>query len=64
MSPKLLYKWQKAAQLVLEVVGEERESAPMRQLRAKNRRLQQQLDMLKKPWPVACFRRRLSQPIR
>ena len=48
ISPKLLYKWQKATQPVLEVGGEESESAAMRQLRAENRRLQQERDILKK----------------
>ena len=48
ISPKLLYKWQKAAQPVLEVGDEENESAAMRQLRAENRRLQQERDILKK----------------
>ena len=48
ISPKLLYKWQKAAQPVLEVGSGEGESAAMRQLRAENRRLQQERDILKK----------------
>ena len=48
ISPKLLYKWQKAAQPVLEVGHEESESTAMRQLRAENRRLQQERDILKK----------------
>lgn len=48
ISPKLLYKWQKAAQPVLEVGREESESAAMRQLQAENRRLQQERDILKK----------------
>ena len=48
ISPKLLYKWQKAAQPVLEVGNEESESAAMRQLRAEVRRLQQERDILKK----------------
>ncbi len=48
ISPKLLYKWQKATQPVLEVGAEEIESAAMRQLRAENRRLQQERDILKK----------------
>ena len=48
ISPKLLYKWQKATQPVLAVGGEENESAAMRQLRAENRRLQQERDILKK----------------
>ena len=48
INPKLLYKWQKAAQPPLEVGSGEGESAAMRQLRAENRRLQQERDILKK----------------
>ncbi|MBC6992281.1 transposase [Hymenobacter sp. BT491] len=48
ISPKLLYKWQKAAHPVLEEGSGEGESAAMRQLRAENRRLQQERDILKK----------------
>ncbi|MDF7815372.1 transposase [Hymenobacter sp. YC55] len=48
ISPKLLYKWQKAEHPVLEVGVEESESLAMRQLRAENRRLQQERDILKK----------------
>ncbi len=48
ISPKLLYKWQKATQPVLEVGRGESESVAMRQLRAENRRLQQERDILKK----------------
>ena len=62
ISPKLLYKGQKAAHPVLEVGSGEDESAAMRQLRAENQRLQQERDILKKPWPVACFGRRLMPP--
>ena len=36
ISPKLLYKWQKAVALPPELGGGERESAAMRQLRAEN----------------------------
>ena len=48
ISPKLLYKWQKATQPVLEAGSGEGESAAMRQLRAEVRRLQQERDILKK----------------
>jgi transposase len=44
----LLYKWQKATHPALAVGDEESESAAMRQLRAENRRLQQERDILKK----------------
>ncbi|WP_324680890.1 transposase [Hymenobacter sp. GOD-10R] len=48
ISPKLLYKRQKATQPVLEVGIEESESVAMRQLRAEVRHLQQERDILKK----------------
>ena len=48
ITPKLLYKWQKAAQPTLESGSGESESAAMRELRAENRRLQQERDILKK----------------
>lgn len=48
ISPKLLYKWQKAVALPPEVGGRESESTAMQQLRAENRRLQQERDILKK----------------
>lgn len=48
ISPKLLYKWQKAVQPVVEMGNGESESAAMRQLRAEVRRLQQERDILKK----------------
>lgn len=35
-------------------------TAELRQLRALARRQAQELDILKKPLPVACFKRRLS----
>ena len=52
ISPKLLYKWQKATQPVLEVGRGEGESAAMRQLRTEVRRLQQERDILKKAWAI------------
>ena len=48
ISAKLLYKWQKAIALPSELGDGEGESAAMRQLRAENRRLQQERDILKK----------------
>ena len=48
ITPKLLYKWQKAAQHPLESGSRESESAALRELRAENRRLQQERDILKK----------------
>ncbi|MBC6607575.1 transposase [Hymenobacter sp. BT188] len=48
ITPKLLYKWQKAAQPPLELGQGESESAAMRELRAENCRLQQERDILKK----------------
>jgi len=48
ISPKLLYKWQKATQPVLEVGSGEGGSAAMRQLRMEVRRLQQERDILQK----------------
>lgn len=48
ITPKLLYKWQKAAQPVVEMGHGETESGAMRELRAENRRLQQERDILKK----------------
>ena len=48
ISPKLLYRWQQA-QLVAEVGSEEVARDPeVRALRAANKRLAQELDMLKK----------------
>jgi transposase len=47
--PKLLYEWQKAAHLPLP--ADPAEAAEVRQLRAANRRLKQELKILKKPSP-------------
>jgi len=64
ISPKLLYRWQQA-QLIAEVGSVEVARDPeVRQLRAQLKRAEQELDILKKPWSVACCRRRLSQPTR
>ena len=61
---KLLYKWQKEALTpVAAARGTELDpttAAELRQLRATNRRQAQELEILKKPLPVACFKRRLS----
>ena len=63
--PKRLYQWRKAAQTpVAAALGASLDpatAAELRQLRAANRRQAQELDMLKKPLPVACCKRRLSQ---
>ena len=48
IAPKLLYKWQKAAQTTPESGSGESESAALRELRAENRRLQQERDILTK----------------
>lgn len=62
ISPKLLYCWQQA-QFVAEVGSEEVARGPeVRALRARLKRAEQELDILKKPWSVACYKRRLSQP--
>ncbi|WP_375374046.1 transposase [Hymenobacter sublimis] len=62
--PKRLYRWQQA-QLVAEVGSEEVARDPeVRALRARLKRAEQELDILKKPWSVACCRRRLGQPTR
>jgi len=53
-SPKLLYKWQKATRPVLEGGRRESESVAMRPLRAENRRLQQERDILKKAF-ASCL---------
>ena len=62
ISAKLLYKWQKAEQPVLEGGGEENESVAMRQLRAEVRRLQQERDILKKALASKCLTRIFTQP--
>lgn len=62
ISPKLLYRWQQA-QLVAEVGSVEVARDPeVRALRAANKRLAQELDILKKALVSACFKRRLGQP--
>ena len=52
ISSKLLYKWQKALQPVVQDDREEGEGVAMRQLRAEVRRLQQERDILKKAWAI------------
>jgi transposase len=49
--PKLIYEWQKAAQPPLP--ADPAEAAEVRQLRATNRRLEQELEILKKA--IAIF---------
>lgn len=51
LDPKLLYKWQRDAQPALP--ADPAEAAEVRQLRAANRRLAQELDILKKA--IAIF---------
>jgi transposase-like protein len=67
ISPELLYKWQKEALTpVAAACGTELDpakAAELRQLRALARRQVQELDILKKPSPVACYKRRLSQTL-
>ncbi|WP_022821635.1 transposase [Hymenobacter norwichensis] len=54
ISPKLLYRWQQA-QLVAEVGSVEVARDPeVRQLRAQLKRAEQELDILKKPWPSSA----------
>ena len=58
--PELLYRWQRAAQAPLP--ADPTEAAEVRALRTANKRLVPELEILKKPLPVACSRRRLSRP--
>ncbi|TGE03698.1 transposase [Hymenobacter fodinae] len=60
ISPKLLYRWQQA-QLVAEVGSEEVACDPeVRQLRARLKRAEQELAILKKALVSACLKRRLG----
>lgn len=65
ISPKLLHEWQKEALTPIAAArGAELDpetATELRQLRALARRQAQELDILKKPLPVACSKRRLSQ---
>jgi transposase len=64
ISPKLLYRWQKA-QLVAEVGSEEVARDPeVRALRTRLKRAEQELDMLEKALVSACLMHRLGQPTR
>jgi transposase len=64
ISPKLLYRWQ-PAQLVTEMGSEEVARDPeVRALRARLKRAEQELDILKKALVSACLKRRLGQPTR
>ena len=62
---KRIHKWQKEALTpVVAARGAELDpatAAELRQLRAANRRQAQELEILKKPLPVAYYERRLSQ---
>ncbi|MDF7813905.1 transposase [Hymenobacter sp. YC55] len=62
-SPKLLYKWQKQALTpVAAAQGPALDPATAAELQAINQRQAQKLEILKKkPSPVACCKRRLSQ---
>ena len=63
-SPKLRYRWQQA-QVVAEVGSEEVARDPaVRALRARLKRAEQKLDILKKPWSPKCFSRIFTQPTR
>lgn len=65
IDPKRIDKWQKEALTpVAATRGAELDpatAAELRQLRVANRRQAQELEILKKPSPVACYERRLSQ---
>ena len=65
IDPKRIDKWQKEALTpVAAARGAEFDpatAAELRQLRAANRRQAQELEILKKPSSVACYKRRLSQ---
>ena len=57
ISPKVLYRWQQA-QLVAELGSVEVARDPeVRALRARLKRAEQELDMLKKPWSSSASRR-------
>ena len=55
---ELIYQWQKAAQAPLP--ADPAEAAEVRALRTANKRLAQELDILKKAIASACFKRRRS----
>lgn len=62
ISPKLFYRWQQA-QLVAEVGSEEVARDPeVRALRARLKRAEQELDMLKKALVSNCLTRSIAQP--
>ncbi len=64
ISPKLRYRWQEA-QLVAEVGRVEVARDPeVRQLRARLKRAEQELDSLKKALVSNCLRRSITQPTR
>jgi transposase len=54
LNPKLLYKWQQEALPALP--ADPSEAAEVRQLRAANKRLAQELEILKKPSPSSAPR--------
>jgi transposase len=58
INAKLLYQWRKATQQPLP--ADPHEAAEVRALRGQVRGQAQELGILKKPSPVACFKHQLS----